>query len=157
MAEETKIIRIIGTDLRGDKPVEVAIRKIKGVSWSFARAVRKVLDVPYNTKLQELSEEQINKMIDVIQNPKKYGIPTWLYNRRKDIETGKDLHVVGGDLDLVQKLDVKRMIGMRSYKGFRHMFHYKVRGQRTRSHGANVRGRVGITVGVAKKPKKSKK
>ncbi len=157
MAEETRIIRIISTDLRGDKPVEIAIRKIKGISWSFARAVRMVLNVPYDTKLQDLSEDQINKLVDIIQNPQKYGIPSWLYNRRKDIETGKDMHLVGGELELTQKLDIKRMIGMKSYKGVRHMFNYKSRGQRTRSHGANVRGRVGVTVGVAKKPKRTKK
>ncbi len=157
MPEETKIIRIIGTDLKGDKPVEIAIQKIKGISWSFARAVRVTLGVSYNTKLQELSDDQIEKLVDIIQNPQKYGIPSWLYNRRKDPETGKDSHIVGGELDLVHKLDIKRLIEMRNYRGFRHMFNYKVRGQRTRSHGANVRGRSGRTVGVAKKPRRGKK
>ena len=157
MSEDTKIIRVIGTDLRGDKRIEVALRKIKGINWSFARAVRNILNVPYDTKLQDLSDEQVKKMIDIIKNPKKYGIPRWLYNRRKDIETGEDKHIVGGDIDLTQKLDIKRLIEMRCYRGFRHMFHYKVRGQRTRSHGANQRGRIGIAVGVAKVKKKLKK
>ena len=157
MPEDTKIIRIIGTDLKGDNRLEVALRKIKGINWSFARAVRNALNVPSNTKLQDLSNEQIEKMIDIIKNPKKYGIPTWLYNRRKDIESGEDKHIVGGEIDLTHKLDIKRLIEMRCYRGFRHMFHYKVRGQKTRSHGANQRGRIGIAVGVAKVKKKLKK
>ncbi len=157
MPEETRIIRIIGTDLKGDKPVEIAIQKIKGISWSFARAVRVALGVPFNTKLQDLSDDQIEKLVDIIQNPQKYGIPVWLYNRRNDPETGKASHIVGGELDLVHKLDIKRLINMRNYRGFRHMFNYKLRGQRTRSHGANVRGRSGRTVGVAKKPRRGKK
>ena len=69
-----------------------------------------------------------------------------MVNRRKDIETGEDRHLVGVDLKFMQEQDIKRMIKIKSYKGVRHMFGLPVRGQRTRS---SFRG--GRTVGVIRK------
>jgi ribosomal protein S13 len=57
-------------------------------------------------------------------------------------------------------MDVESLKAKRCYRGVRHIHSYKVRGQRTRSRGANVRGRVGSTVGVVKKkimPQKAEK
>ena len=157
--EYKKIIRVAEADLDGSKKIEHALISIKGISWAYAHAIRKALGFE-NIKIAELSQEDIEKIKQVLADPQKFGIPSWLYNRQKDIATGKDLHISSSDIDLAGKMDVRRLKNMRCYRGVRHFYNYKVRGQRTRSRGANVRGRTGATVGVVKKklkPQKKKK
>ena len=66
-------------------------------------------------------------------------------NRRKDIETGEDKHLITSDIDFTVRNDVEREKTAGSWRGYRHMFGLKVRGQRTR-----CTGRKGGAVGVAK-------
>jgi len=148
--KEKKIIRIAEADLDGSQRIEHALSHIKGISWSYAHAIRNVLGMP-NKKLIDLSEDEINKIKSVMIDPEKHNVPIWMLNRQKDIETGKNLHLLSSDLVLSGKMDVKLLKTIRTYRGIRHSFNYKVRGQRTRSKGANVRGRVGGTVGVVKR------
>ena len=66
-------------------------------------------------------------------------------NRRKDVETGEDKHLITSDIDFTVRNDVEREKATGSWRGYRHMFGLKVRGQRTR-----CTGRKGGAVGVAK-------
>jgi small subunit ribosomal protein S13 len=93
-----------------------------------------------------LSVAEVEKIEDVIKNPTSYGVPKWLLNRRKDMETGKDLHLLGTDLIVQTKDDIDQMKKIRSWKGFRHSYGLKVRGQRTKTTG-----RAGKAMGVKKK------
>jgi len=160
VVEFKKIIRIANADLDGSKRVEHALIKIKGVSWALSHAIREVMGLPRDTLLSDLSKEQLDKIKEILESPAKFGIPSWLLNRRRDPVTGKDLHIYASDLVLTHKMDIRRLQNMRCYRGIRHMFNLKCRGQRTRSNGANVRGRKGGTVGVVRKkqqPAKKKK
>jgi len=148
--EYKKIIRLGESDLDGGHRIEHALSHIRGVSWSYAHALRNVLGLQ-NKKLSDLSEEELNKIKDALMNPTKYGIPNWMLNRQKDLISGKSMHLLSADLVLAGKMDVKFLKTIKTYRGVRHSFNYKVRGQRTRSKGANVRGRVGGTVGVVKR------
>ena len=56
-----------------------------------------------------ITDEEIEKLNDVIYNPAKYEIPSWIMNRRKDYETGKDMHLVGTDLTIMTENDIKRL------------------------------------------------
>lgn len=161
--EFKKIIRIGESDLDGNQRIEHALSHIRGVSWAYAHAIRNSLGLP-NKKIVELSEEELNRIKEALVNPAKFGIPTWMFNRRNDLISGKNMHLLSSDLVLAGKMDVKFLKTIKTYRGVRHSFNYKVRGQRTRSKGANVRGRVGGTVGVVKrklvpgaKPKEEKK
>lgn len=151
---EKKIIRMFGTDLDGSLRVDRALMKIKGISFSFAQAVRRALSIPSDKKLQELSEDELKKVEECIRDPSKFGIPSYLYNRRKDLETGKDLHLVSSELEMRKKLDIEFLKSIKCYRGIRHMYGFKLRGQRTRSRGAHFYGRIGPVVGVSKKEKK---
>ncbi len=148
------IVRISNTDLDGNKNILAALRAIKGVSFMFANAVCKVSGVDVNKKTGLLSDDEISKLEEVLKNPKKYGIPTWLFNRRKDLETGEDMHLLAVDLDVKLTEDLRRMKKIRSYRGVRHMFGLPVRGQRTRS---NFRKNKGKVIGVVKKAAKAAK
>jgi len=140
------IVRVTDTDIDGTLKVEHALTKIKGINISLANAVLKKAGINPEVRLGLLSEEQIKKIEDAIQNPTKYGIPSWLLNRRKDMENGKDLHLLSSDLVLRTKMDIDLMKKIKSWKGYRHAHGLKVRGQRTRTTG-----RTGKTVGVRKK------
>ena len=140
------IVRVTDTDIDGTLKVGYALTKIKGVSISLANAILKKAEVNPEIRLGLLSEEQVRKIEEILENPAKYGIPSWLLNRRKDLETGKDLHLLSSDLVLRTKMDIDLMKKIKSWRGYRHAHGLKVRGQRTRTTG-----RTGKTVGVRKK------
>jgi small subunit ribosomal protein S13 len=147
------IIRLVETNLDGGKPVKVAIRSIRGVSFMFSNAVSKLSGFG-DKKLGELSEQELQGLEEIITNPDKFGIPSWLYNRKRDPVTGRDMHLSVSKLELTQKMDINEMKKLKSYRGVRHILGLPVRGQRTGS------GSGGKTVGVSKKkrqPAKSKK
>ena len=147
MVKEIKgIVRIAGTDLKGENQLFTSLQRIKGVGGSLANTVCKIHGFKRNRKIGTLTDAEIKKIEETLKNPTKFGIPSWTLNRRKDLETGGDKHIVGPDLKFTQEQDVKRMIKIKSYKGVRHMFGLPVRGQRTRSSF-----RKGRTVGVVRK------
>jgi small subunit ribosomal protein S13 len=136
----------MGTDLDGSKKVPFGLSKIRGVGPNFAQAVVKAARINPDTRIGSLSDAEMGRIEDTIKDPLKHGIPTRLFNRRKDVETGRDMHLVGPDLVLGQKADIDFMKDIRSWKGIRHSLGLKVRGQRTRTTG-----RSGKAVGVKKK------
>jgi len=150
--KEEKIIRILSTDVPGNKQVYAGLTRIKGVSWSLSNAVCRVLGISKERKIVSLNEQEIKKISEFIKNPK---LPDFMLNRRKDFEAGKSLHLIGSDLDLIKEFDIKRLKKIRSYRGLRHALGQPVRGQRTRSH-FRTRGKK-KAVGVMNKPKAGKK
>lgn len=128
---EGKLIRILSRDIEGKLKVFVGLTKIKGISWSMANAICKVLKLDKNRKIGSLSKEEIEKISDFIKNPK---IPTYLLNRKTDVETGLNKHLTGVDLDLQKDFDIGRLKKIKSYRGLRHAANLPVRGQRTKSH-----------------------
>jgi small subunit ribosomal protein S13 len=146
MAEFRHIVRVAGRDLQGQKRVDVALADVKGIGFALARAVAYAADVDPFTKIGNLSEEQVAKIEEVLKDPLGHGIPAWMLNRRKDYDTGRDLHLLGSDLVLAEKADIGREKKIRSRRGIRHELGLPVRGQRTRTTG-----RKGMTVGVMRK------
>jgi small subunit ribosomal protein S13 len=141
------VVRVANTDLDGEKRLDYALVGIKGIGFTMAKAICRAVGLNPKVKLSSLSESEIQKLEDAIFNPSKYGIPSFLFNRRRDLETGKDLHLVGSDLEIAKKFDIERYITLKTYRGWRHMLGQPVRGQSTRSH-FRERGKV---VGVSKK------
>ena len=147
MTEEFRyIVRIVGTDIDGSSKLEYGLVKIKGLGVNLSKAVVKKVNLRWDLKVGNLTDSDIQKIEDVLKNPKKYDIPSWLFNRSKDLETGEDIHLVGSDLTLRVKSDIDNMRQMRSWKGTRHSLGLKVRGQRTKTSG-----RTGRAVGVKRK------
>jgi len=140
------IVRLMGVDLDGSKKVVYGLTKIRGIGVSLSSAVVRAADMKPDVRIGQLSEEEVDKIEDVISDPLKFGIPSRLVNRRKDVETGRDLHLVGPDLALRVKTDIDFMKDQRTWKGIRHSLGLKVRGQRTKTTG-----RSGKAVGVKKK------
>lgn len=137
MAEEKKqryIVRILNTDIDGSKTLLQGLTKIKGVSIMLANAICCVSDMDHGTLVGDLSEKQIEALNEIIKNPLKYNIPSWMLNRRLDPETGDDMHLLTSDLDFVKSNDIKHLQKIKCYKGVRHHLRLPVRGQRTKSN-----------------------
>ena len=140
------IIRILGSDMKGERNLYVSLHGIKGVGPNIANAICKIGKFDRNRKIGTLTDQEIKKIEEVLADPMKAGIPEWMFNRKKDPETGENIHMTGPDLPFRQKEDIKGMIRNRNYRGIRHMFGLPVRGQRTRSSF-----RKGKSVGVVRK------
>jgi small subunit ribosomal protein S13 len=138
------IVRVGGKDLDGDGLVKKEISNIRGVSFTLANAAAKVSKLG-NKKVGELKEEEIKHIEDVLQNPGKYGVPSWIFNRRMDPEDGTDKHIISANLELRHKMDINELKKGKSYRGVRHISGLPVRGQRTRSSF-----RKAATVGVSR-------
>jgi small subunit ribosomal protein S13 len=128
------IVRIANTDLAGEKSIVMALRKIKGVSHMMANALCYVASIDIRKKAGDLTEAEEKRLNDVIRNPRGAGIPEWMLNRRNDVETGEDLHIIGSDIAYTKENDIKRMKKIKTYKGVRHAVGLPVRGQRTKSN-----------------------
>jgi len=146
LKEYKHIVRIAGTDIDGSKKLVYGLAKIKGVGVSFANAIVNTVKLNPNLRIGELTGEQVALIEDAINNPAKYNIPSWLYNQRKELYTGKDMHLIGSDLELKEKMNIELMKSIKCWKGVRHALGLKVRGQKTRTTG-----RKGKAVGVKKR------
>jgi small subunit ribosomal protein S13 len=140
------IIRFAGTDINGTQPVTYALTSVKGVGIKLASAIIEKAEISPEARMGFLSSSEVEKIEDILKNPVKYGIPLWLLNRRKDRETGNNIHLLGSDLVLQTKNDIEDLKKIRSWRGFRHSYGLKVRGQRTKTTG-----RKGKAIGVKKK------
>lgn len=144
MAEEMrKIVRLLSTDIDGNLSVVRALRKVKGISFMYSKAVCTSSGIDMNRKLGTLSIDEVKKLEKYVRQPE---MPVWMMNRRRDMETGNNIHIIGGEIDLKKREDINTMKRIRSYKGIRHELGQPVRGQRTRSSFRTQR-----SVGVAKK------
>ena len=139
------IVRIVGKDIPGDKKITVGLGQIKGVGQAFANALIGALNLNPNSNIGFLTESQVETIEKALKDPVSMNFPSWLFNRRKDVETGKTFHLITSDIDFTIRNDVEREKAANSWRGFRHMYGLKVRGQRTRTTG-----RKGASVGVKK-------
>lgn len=117
--------RIAGVDLPREKRVEVALTCIYGMGLSHAREVLEKTGVSFDTRVRNLTEEEVAKLREYIDKNFK----------------------VEGDLRREVSQNIKRLTEIGSYRGIRHRKGLPVRGQRTHT---NARTRKGPkkTVGV---------
>lgn len=136
------IVRIANTDLDGKYQVIPAIAAVRGLGIRTAAVVATKAGVDPYRKLGDLSDEDITKLQGAVENIGEV-LPSWMLNRRKDVETGEDGHLIGTDVEIKLRDDLNRLKKIRTYRGLRHEGGQKVRGQRSKSNG-----RTGLTLGV---------
>ncbi len=136
------VFRIFATDVDGTKPIGHALIKVKGISFSMSNAICTISGVDRNKKAGYLTDEEIKKIEEVIQNLDKF--PKWMLNRQNDYDEGSDKHLLGVDLKLRTEFDVKRLKKIKSYRGMRHAAGLPVRGQRTRGHFRKSKKSLGV-------------
>lgn len=94
----------------------------------------------------ELTNDEIERVVAIIQNPMQFKIPVWFLNRKKDYKTGKHSQVVANNLLAKLREDLERLKKIHVHRGLRHWWGLKVRGQHTKTTG-----RRGRTVGILAK------
>jgi ribosomal protein S13 len=122
-----------------------ALTKIKGIGRRYSNLVLKRAQVDTDRRAGDLDEDEVERVVKVIQNPLEYKVPDWFLNRKRDKVTGADSQIVSNWLDGKLREDLERLKKTRIHRGLRHFYGLRVRGQRT-----CTTGRVGRTVGVSK-------
>ena len=118
--------RIAGVNIPQNKLVQVGLTYIYGIGERFSKEICKSLEIPKSKRVNELTDEQILKIREYIDQK----------------------FTVEGDLRRENSLSIKRLIDLASYRGSRHRKKLPVRGQRTR---CNARTRKGKAVAIAGK------
>lgn len=119
--------RIAGVDLPENKRVDIGLTYIFGIGRSNVVSVIKDAGVDGAKKVEELTEEEVNKLQKCIEKLK-----------------------VEGDLRQEIEQNIKRLEEIGSYRGIRHRKGLPVRGQRTKSNARTKRGKR-KTVGTVRK------
>ncbi|MEO5986349.1 MAG: 30S ribosomal protein S13 [Candidatus Limnocylindria bacterium] len=120
--------RISGVDLPREKRVIIGLTYIHGIGSTSASKVIGAANVSPDTRVRDLSEEEVNRLREVIDRQFK----------------------VEGDLRREVSLNVKRLMEIGSYRGLRHRRNLPVRGQRTKTNARQRRGPK-KTVGIRRK------
>ena len=141
------IVRIANTDIDGERPLFLGLTAIRGIGQRVAIGLADSLGLDRKMKVGDLTDEQV-EMIEQALKEMDQHLPPWMLNRRKDFETGNDIHIYGAEMSLIIQNDINFLKKIRCYRGIRHEMGQKVRGQRTRSNG-----RTGMTVGVSRRRK----
>ena len=137
------IVRLFGQDVDGTMKAPYGLAMVKGIGYNTARVILMKLNIDKDKRLGELTDHELKKIEEMLANKKIESLPAWIFNRRKDIESGQDLHYVTSDLVFVVRNDIEREKKLKSWRGVRHSLGLMVRGQRTRTTG-----RTGTTIGV---------
>jgi small subunit ribosomal protein S13 len=132
--KKVEILRILGTDIPASMNLLYGLSKIKGISFNLSNAICVVLKLDKLRKISDLSDSDIEEIENYLLDPKKAGIPQWLFNKRGDNQSGENLHFVSKDLDFEIIQQKRELFKTKSYKSQRTKLKLPVRGQRTKSN-----------------------
>jgi small subunit ribosomal protein S13 len=121
--------RIAGVDLPRNKHIKIALTYIYGIGNPRAVAILEKAKVEAGKKVQDLSEDEVNRIRQVIESEGN----------------------VEGDLRKDISMHIKRLIEIGSYRGYRHRRNLPVRGQRTHTNARTRKGPRRATVAARKK------
>jgi len=123
-----------------------SLTAITGIGRRFANLICKKAEVDPNKRAGELTQDEVEKLVAIIQNPKQFKIPLWFLNRQKDYKTGKYQQSFSNNLGAKLREDLERLKKIRAHRGLRHYWGIRVRGQHTKTTG-----RRGKTMAAVKK------
>ncbi|CAM9148273.1 unnamed protein product [Ectocarpus sp. 4 AP-2014] len=129
------ILRILNTNIDGRRKVQYSLTSIRGVGRRFANLICKKAEVDPNKRAGEMTADEIEKLVAIIQNPRQFKIPDWFLNRQKDWKTGKTTQISSQTIDQKLRDDLERLKKIRSHRGIRHYWGVRVRGQHTKTTG----------------------
>jgi len=114
------LARIAGIDIPRNKRVEIALTYIYGIGKNTALEVLKKANVNQDTRVKELTDEEVGKLRNIIENEYK----------------------IEGELRKELRLNIKRLLDIRCYRGLRHRQGLPVRGQKTKTNARTRKGPV---------------
>jgi len=125
----------MNTNLNGKEKIMYALTAIKGVGRRFSNLVLKKAEIDPNKRAGLMSQEEIEKVVAIIEDPMRFKIPKWFLNNQKDPVNGKWSHRHAQGLAGGLREDLERLKKIRSHRGLRHYWGIKVRGQHTKTTG----------------------
>ena len=111
--------RIAGVDLPTTKRVEIGLTYIYGIGRSNSRKILEKLNIHFDTKVKDLTDDQVDAIRKIITNE----------------------YVIEGTLRTQTKLAIKRLMDIGNYRGIRHRKNLPVRGQRTKTNARTRKGK----------------
>lgn len=111
--------RVIGVDIPDNKRLEISLTYIYGVGRALSNEIIAKLGLNPDMRARELSEDDIGRLNQTLQSE----------------------FTVEGDLRRQVQNNIKRLIGIHSYRGMRHRLGLPVRGQRTKTNARTRKGR----------------
>ena len=112
------MIRIAGVTLPKGKRIEIALTYIYGIGRSLSRKILRELNIDMDAKAEELNEVDVSRLRDRISKI-----------------------LTEGELKRKVQTDIKRLVDIGTYRGFRHRRGLPVRGQRTRKNARTRKGK----------------
>ncbi|HNR32437.1 MAG TPA: 30S ribosomal protein S13 [Candidatus Hydrogenedentes bacterium] len=110
--------RVVGIDLPRDRRVDAGLQAIYGIGPARARKVLEVTGIAPETRVRELTDEQVSQLSTAIQATYK----------------------VEGDLRREVAANIKRLMDINCYRGLRHKRGLPVHGQRTHTNARTRKG-----------------
>lgn len=124
------MVRILGVDIPDNKRLEISLRYLYGIGPTLAQEIIKKLSLDPGLKTHKLSADDIARITALLQSD----------------------YLVEGDLRRQVQNNIKRLIGIHSYRGIRHRVGLPVRGQRTRTNSRTRKGPRKTVAGKKKAP-----
>jgi len=109
--------RIAGINIPDNKHVRISLTYIFGIGNSLANSLCKTLAISGDTKVSDLSEQELESLRTAITNLN-----------------------VEGDLRRETSMNIKRLLDLGCYRGIRHRRGLPVRGQRTKTNARTRKG-----------------
>jgi small subunit ribosomal protein S13 len=109
--------RIAGINIPPHKHTEIGLTHIYGIGRTTAQKLCTAAGIPFNKKIKDLSDVDLEKIRD---------------------EVGK--MTIEGDLRRELSMNIKRLMDIGCYRGFRHRRGLPMRGQRTRTNARTRKG-----------------
>ena len=122
--------RIIGVEVPPNKRIDIALRYIYGIGPKNAVDILIHAKIDPSVRAKDQTEAQLSQIVHAIQDGK---------------------YVIEGDLRRELGMNLKRLQGIKCYRGVRHMRSLPVRGQRTQTNSRTRKG-PRKTVGVTRNP-----
>jgi small subunit ribosomal protein S13 len=110
--------RVAGIDIPANKQAWVSLQYIYGIGSTLSQRILAQAEIPPDTKVKDLTEEEVNRLREIIDKQ----------------------HKVEGELRKEVNFNIKRLIEIGSYRGIRHRYGLPARGQRTRTNARTKRG-----------------
>ena len=125
--------RVAGVDIPDNKRVEFAVRYIRGIGPTRAKSIVERVGLDGNPRVKDLTEDELNRVRAAIDG------------------SG---YLIEGDLRRETTQNIRRLIDIGSYRGFRHRRALPVRGQRTKTNARTKRGAKRTVAGKRRAAKK---
>ena len=94
-----------------------ALTAIPGVGRRISNVICTQAEIEMTKRAGELTPDEIEKVVAILQDPKKFNIPMWMVNRRRDKFDGKSSQLVSNQIASKLRDDLEHLKKVRAHRG----------------------------------------